>query len=241
MATRNTKPRATGEKPVADNKSEGRSNSSDRSTRTQATPAKSQTKTSPAKTPPVKASPAKKRDYSESGSSYSESGSYTSSEEEKSTKPTKSSSGHSRGKSASGAAPKLSTEKSSTEKSTKTNIRAPKFNPINAVADKYEAAGWVLAFPPKNAISDMIAHKNNSIHFVRVVPSENCSQPLYCGSAKNDFIQNAMSNSVIPIFAHVSVVTKNIDGVNTPVPQISLENINLNTRVIIARGVAGSS
>lgn len=107
-----------------------------------------------------------------------------------------------------------------------------KINHTQLVMDKYIAADWVCWQCPTGNINDFIAHSAKRLHYVRVVPAETAEELKYHGESKNTFIQNAMSNSAIPVYAHVKVVT---DKNNVVSSTISLEDINTSARVVVAK------
>ena len=95
-----------------------------------------------------------------------------------------------------------------------------------AVADKYSAYGWTITNSP-GGMNDMIAHKQEKLHFIRVVTPENYDDARYHGLAKNSFIQNAFSNGAVPVHAHVV-----IKGSRS---KVTFENVNIGDRIIIGR------
>lgn len=113
------------------------------------------------------------------------------------------------------------------------------FDPIDAVINKYREFGWTAFRAPKESLNDIIAHnqsKNNKFHFVQVVTKETIDNARHQGIAKNTFIQNAFSNSAIPIYAHVvTSVRRGVgeDGVRVLNANVTFENVNENARVII--------
>jgi hypothetical protein len=96
----------------------------------------------------------------------------------------------------------------------------------SAVANKYSEYGWIITNSP-GGMNDMIAHKQDKLHFIRIVTPENYDEARYHGLAKNSFIQNAFSNGAIPVHAHV--VAK---GGRT---KVTFENVNIGDRIIIGR------
>lgn len=113
------------------------------------------------------------------------------------------------------------------------------FDPIDAVINKYREFGWTAFRAPKESLNDIIAHnqsKNNKFHFVQVVTKETIDNARHQGIAKNTFIQNAFSNSAIPIYAHVvTSVRRGVgeDGSRALNANVTFENVNENARVII--------
>ena len=113
-----------------------------------------------------------------------------------------------------------------------------KINHTQLVMDKYTAADWVCWQCPTGNINDFIAHAAKRLHYIRVVPAESAEDLKYHGESKNAFIQNAMSNSAVPVYAHVKVAT---DKNNVVSSTISLEDINTNARVVVAKKKVNAS
>lgn len=116
---------------------------------------------------------------------------------------------------------------------TSNTINTPKsrtvpFDPIIPVIAKYTEFGWVAIRSPKNSLTDIIAQKDKRLHFVQVVTPETIDDVKFQGLPKNTFIQNAFSNTAVPVYAHV--VTTKKKEITT---KITFEDVNLNTRVII--------
>lgn len=104
--------------------------------------------------------------------------------------------------------------------------RAKKTSPVDIAAAKYSENGWTIIKPPRGSVNDFIANRNGRLHFVQVVTKETYEDPKYHGGAKNDFVQNAMSNSAIPVFAHVVGGSK---------PKVTFQDVNTNNRVIVSQ------
>lgn len=100
-----------------------------------------------------------------------------------------------------------------------TTAKPKQLEPVDAVIMKYQLAGWDVIKAPRGSINNIIAHNANKLHFIQI----NNGGVDQTGLAKNTFIQNAFSNGAIPVFA---TVTPN---------NISLQDINLNTRVVIGK------
>jgi hypothetical protein len=107
--------------------------------------------------------------------------------------------------------------------------------PRDCVIAKYKEAGWIITPAPKGVINDMIAHKpsdikkkiengdvslNEKYHFIQVYEDGNARHEML---PKNQFIQNAMSNGAIPIYAKI------VDG------KVTLSDVNLNARILIRK------
>ena len=90
------------------------------------------------------------------------------------------------------------------EKSTKKVAIDPK----TIVSGKYTSAGWIVYKLPNNCINHIIAHRGNKLHFVRVNPKTSA------GVFMSTFIQNALSNSAIPVYAFVEKDTTTFTDVN---------------------------
>lgn len=112
--------------------------------------------------------------------------------------------------------------------------KAPRIDPIKEVRNKYTLSGWTVITPPKGGPVDLIASRMGKLHYVRVKPIERGDEPKYHGEAKNDFIQNAMSNTAIPVFATVHAARSPTAAKTVPV-RITFENVNLATSVIVSR------
>lgn len=100
------------------------------------------------------------------------------------------------------------------------------FDHQSAVTNKYSEYGWIITNSP-GGLNDMIAHKQDKLHFIRVVTPENYDDARYHGLAKNSFIQNAFSNGAVPVHAHVV----NKKGHT----KVTFENVNIGDRIIIGR------
>lgn len=94
-----------------------------------------------------------------------------------------------------------------------------------AVIAKYEAAGWKVFAAPRGTINDVIASNGQRMHFIQVIMPGTRESPRYSGLQRNTFIQNAFSNGALPVYATLA------DG-----GKISLEDINLQARVIVGGG-----
>jgi len=114
-----------------------------------------------------------------------------------------------------------------------TRQAAPKaiINPTEDVINKYIAYGWTVIRPPSGSMNDLIAQKGKKLHFVQIVVDATSAR--HQGMAKNSFIQNAFSNSAQPVFAHATYSTK-LGEDNRPLhANVTFEDVNQNTRVII--------
>ena len=106
--------------------------------------------------------------------------------------------------------------------------------PLEDVINKYIKFGWKIVVPPRGGINDIIAQKDKKMHFVQVVMDEMQTDAKFSGEAQNNFIQNAMSNMGVPIYARIgSVRKKNADGSKAINNTITFEDVNLKSRVII--------
>lgn len=101
---------------------------------------------------------------------------------------------------------------------------APPADPVDVVISKYAKYGWTTLRPPPGT-NDLIAQKGNKLHFVRVVTEETADDVRFHGLPKNEFVQNAMSNSAQPIFARVSGKPGAF--------KVTFEDVNTARRVII--------
>ena len=112
------------------------------------------------------------------------------------------------------------------------------------VSGKYTRSGRTVMETPKDNINDFIAVKDipasrrKKYHFVQIVPPGSDEDPKFGREQKNIFIQNALSNSAVPIYAHGSVST---GRTGTSKVKITLEDINLNTRVLVGKTKAGTT
>lgn len=102
--------------------------------------------------------------------------------------------------------------------------RTKKLTPIDHAIAKYTENGWGIIRPPKGGLNDFIASRNQRVHFVQVVTKATITDAKYHGEAKNNFVQNAFSNSATPIFAHV------VEG---PKPKVTFEDVNTGNRAIV--------
>lgn len=102
-------------------------------------------------------------------------------------------------------------------------------NPVDSVVAKYSEFGWTLMKLPHGSLNDIVAQKDKKIHFIQVVTPETIDNVKFQGIARNTFIQNAFSNSAIPVYAHV--VTK--DSRAGQKITVTFQDINLNTRIIV--------
>lgn len=90
---------------------------------------------------------------------------------------------------------------------------------------RYAAEGWSTLVVPTATLMDFIAVRGERMHFVKVIAAD-AAEPSV--GWRNQYIQNAMSNSAEPIFAAAA------DG--------TLTNINEGRRVVIAkRGTASTT
>jgi hypothetical protein len=90
-----------------------------------------------------------------------------------------------------------------------------------AVTAKYTTAGWnCIAAPAGGACWHFIAQSpdRKKLHFVYVV-----SDSAAADAAKNDFVQNALSNAGVPVFAYPDKKT------------IRLVDVNTTRRIVIAK------
>ena len=86
------------------------------------------------------------------------------------------------------------------------------------VLAKYRLEGWEVVCPPAVAPMDLICVRDSKFHFVKLIVDKEPTD-----GEKNNFIQNALSNCAIPIYATV-------DG-----EKLSLKDINEAKKVVIAR------
>lgn len=85
----------------------------------------------------------------------------------------------------------------------------PHPNVIGLVQASYKLEGWETLIATATAPMDLICVRNTKMHFVKVLGGAEPSD-----GERNQFIQNAMSNSADPIFASLEgekLVTKNIN------------------------------
>jgi hypothetical protein len=99
-----------------------------------------------------------------------------------------------------------------------------KLDPISTVIEKYISSGWSVFRSPKGGINDLIAQKDNKFHFIQVIHTGDVREQ---DIPKNTFVQNAFSNQATPV--HARIFTR---GNKT---KISLEDVNLNKRIIVAK------
>lgn len=95
----------------------------------------------------------------------------------------------------------------------------------------YASKGWTVF--RSNCIADFVAHRDNkrgptSIHYVKVITEANAESADVSGPQKGAFIQNAMSNAAVPVYAKVTRRQKK-DG--TAEITVACENINENVLV----------
>ncbi len=113
-----------------------------------------------------------------------------------------------------------------------------KFDPIEAVIQKYREFGWTVLLCPKESLNDLMAqkvdaHNKIKMHYIQIVTPTTIDHPDHTGIAKNTFIQNAFSNSAVPIFAHVVCNMKKTADGKAMIPTVTFEDVNLNARIII--------
>lgn len=126
------------------------------------------------------------------------------------------------------ASPEAQTEqKPKTVKAKTPTVKQVPFDYIGAAMAKYNEAGWTAYRCPTGGMNDFIAHRDKKLHYLQVVPSDNVENMRFHGEAKNTFIQNAFSNSAVPI--HATVTAKKVGGA-----KITLEDVNTNGRVVVA-------
>lgn len=101
--------------------------------------------------------------------------------------------------------------------------RVKKISPLDSVIEKYTENGWEVIRCPKGSLNDIIATRNGRFQYVQVVATDD---PKFHGEFKNNFVQNAFSNSATPVFAHV------VSGIKGSV-KITFEDANTSNRVII--------
>jgi hypothetical protein len=80
-------------------------------------------------------------------------------------------------------------------------------NYVDEAINKYRTAGWYV-IRLSHAVNDFIANRDDKIHFVKVYGESELDSPSFHGIARNNFVQNAMSNGARPIFASVKKVKK---------------------------------
>ena len=83
---------------------------------------------------------------------------------------------------------------------------APK--PRDLVVARYTAYKWTITPAPRNTVNDLIAHKNNVFHFIKIAgrvdtPIDGSPASL----SKNTFIQNAFANGARAVFAEIAADT----------------------------------
>lgn len=114
-------------------------------------------------------------------------------------------------------------------------VRAEKVTPFDFTGhamQKYTDGGWNAFRSQQGAINDFVAHRGTKTHFVRVVPSNDTENLKFAGVDKNSFIQNALSNNAIPVFAKVTPVAKKGEATPTSA-NVTFTNINDGARVIV--------
>lgn len=111
---------------------------------------------------------------------------------------------------------------------------------ILSVTERYTAEGWRVLIVPAGSQMDFIAVRDSRMHFVKIIladvsasaatntPTSTPTPAVIPTGQRNQFIQNAMSNSAEPIFA---------------MPDGSLVNTNEDRRAVITRrgGAAASA
>lgn len=91
--------------------------------------------------------------------------------------------------------------------------------PSIIVQDQYTREGWSI-YKTNNCINNFIAFRNRTLHFIQVItPKTNIDNFV-----QSTFVQNAMSNAAIPIYA---LVDENSNTIFT--------NVNTNTPVSIKK------
>jgi hypothetical protein len=104
---------------------------------------------------------------------------------------------------------------------------------VGEVMKKYIEGGWSVY--KNGGISDLVATKSGRWHYIKVAPDADKDAPTINGEFKSAFVQNAVSNNAEPVYALVSHVMRNIDGVKTPTTQIRTVDVNTTGRVVLAR------
>lgn len=95
---------------------------------------------------------------------------------------------------------------------------------IGSIVARYTSEGWEALIVPAVALMDFIAVRGDRMHFVKVFAPD---APEPSVGWRNQYIQNAMSNSAEPVFS------TGAEGV--------LVNINESRRVVIARRAPAGS
>lgn len=95
---------------------------------------------------------------------------------------------------------------------------------VTNIMARYTAEGWNTIIVPTAALMDFIAVRGDRMHFVKVFAAD---APEPSVGWRNQYIQNAMSNSAEPVFANGA------EGI--------LTNINESRRVVIARRAPAAS
>jgi len=104
---------------------------------------------------------------------------------------------------------------------------------IDTVINKYKEYEWETLKIDSNTMNDIIAKKGDKMHFIIVQENSTYDDPKFHGLQKNNFVQNAMSNSAVPIIAYIKKTKSRNTGEikNT----ITFTDVNLNTKVIIGK------
>jgi Holliday junction resolvase len=111
---------------------------------------------------------------------------------------------------------------------------------IDWTIKQYTDNGWGVVSTKASDMTDLIATKDNKIHYVKV-KSDFIDKETLQGAILNNIVQHAMSGKADPVIAEVTTkVVKNDAGESTVTCQkISFYNPNTNARVIIARKQGG--
>lgn len=74
-----------------------------------------------------------------------------------------------------------------------------------SVVRRLEEAGMNCIITPPYSLVDIIANSrdNKTLYFIMVVDMRDLDLPKSHGKARNDFVQNAMSNSAVPAAARI--------------------------------------
>lgn len=97
----------------------------------------------------------------------------------------------------------------------KSPAKKPKsLTPVSLVASVYKENQWNVMIV--GGICNIIAQKNNKLHFVQVVTCLKSAK--YNGIARNEFIQNAFTNDATPI--HAIVTDQKVEFINVNINEI---------------------
>lgn len=103
---------------------------------------------------------------------------------------------------------------------------------VERVIADYSSAGWyAIDMQPRRvrtnpyALADVIAIGDNHRHFIQIMTAETAGDKRFASPYRGNFVQNAMSNDAIPVWA-------SIDGARgQKKDQIVYYNVNTGSRI----------